>query len=125
MDMDGDHELGRPRYQPVPGERGTSVGAPPPAPAGGGVRKTAPAAVVALVIAAVGWLVPVLGGVITVRRANAALRVIAAAGGELDGATLAIWARRLGWCSALAWSALLFVRYGGLLIQLTFSLLVR
>ncbi|MBS2965470.1 hypothetical protein KGA66_20630 [Actinocrinis puniceicyclus] len=106
MSTEGDDELGRPRYQPpagaVPaaGHRGI-----PPAP--GSVRKTAPAAVVAMAFATVGWLLPVLGGLMAVRRARAALHQIEASGGALDGMPLAVWARRLGWLYVIVWSAVL------------------
>jgi hypothetical protein len=72
------------------------------------VPKTAPSAVAALAFAAIGWLLPICGGLIAIRRARAALREIAAADGELDGLPLAVWARRLGWCYVVVWSVVLF-----------------
>lgn len=72
------------------------------------VAKTAPSAVAAMAFAAIGWMLPVFGGVIAIRRAKAALREIAAADGELDGLPLAVWARRLGWVYVVVWSAVLF-----------------
>jgi len=132
MDTEGgDHELGRPRYQPGAGERpipglpgrpggagglgpgsgrggGASGGRGGPKAAPGAVNKTAPSAVAAMAFAAVGWVLPVFGGVIAIRRAKAALREIAAADGELDGVPLAVWARRLGWCYVVVWSVVLF-----------------
>lgn len=125
MNTDGEHELGRPRYRSGPGERAAPGTVPARGAGPDAVRKTAPAAVVALLFAAVGWLIPVLGGALAVRRANAALRAIAASGGELDGVPLAVWARRLGWLYVAVWSALLFWRYGGPLIQLIYSFLVK
>jgi hypothetical protein len=89
------------------------------------VRKTAPAAVAALAFAAVGWLLPIFGGVIAIRRGKRALQVIDASGGELDGVPLAIWARRLGWFYVIAWSALLFYKIGGVVIALIYALLVK
>jgi hypothetical protein len=71
------------------------------------VNKTAPSAVAAMAFAAIGWALPVFGGLIAIRRAKAALREIAAADGELDGLPLAIWARRLGWCYVVVWSVVL------------------
>lgn len=115
MSTEGDYELGRPRYQApaaageqagVPGVPGASGGAPSAA----AVRKTAPAAVTAMAFAAVGWLLPVVGGLIAIRRARAALHQIEAAGGDLDGIPLAVWARRLGWAYVIGWSvALLYI----------------
>lgn len=120
----GDYELGRPRYQAGPGEQaaGGRVGAPGtgagagsrPGALGGPqagqqvVAKTAPSAVAAMAFAAIGWMLPIFGGVIAIRRAKAALREIAAAEGELDGLPLAVWARRLGWVYVVVWSAVLF-----------------
>ncbi len=127
MSNEGDYELGRPRYQgsSAPGDQagagraGQSGGSQglPGVPGRGGaspseatVRKTAPAAVAALAFAAVGWLLPVFGGLIAIRRARAALDQIEAAGGELDGVPLAVWARRLGWVYLVGWSvALLYI----------------
>jgi hypothetical protein len=68
------------------------------------VRKTAPAAVVAMAFAAVGWLLPVFGGLMAIRRARFAVHQIEAAGGELDGMPLAVWARRLGWLYVIGWT---------------------
>lgn len=93
---------------PPPGQRGG------PGQQGGAqagqetVNKTAPAAVAAMAFAAIGWMLPVFGGVIAIRRAKAALRQIEAADGELDGVPLAVWARRLGWVYVVVWSAVLF-----------------
>ena len=129
MGSDGDFEYGRPRYQQAPGP---AAGQPrrlgdgsDPGPAGPAVGRTAPGAVFALMVAAVGWLVPILGGVIAIRRGTAALNVIEAAGGALDGAPLAVWARRLGWFYVVAWSLLLFWWFGGVLFQLAYSFLVK
>jgi len=135
MNGEGDYELGRPRYQGAPGEQptggrigppgagtgaGTGAGAGAgvrPGPLGGGtqaqagqqtVAKTAPSAVAAMAFAAIGWMLRIFGGVIAIRRAKAALHEIAAAGGELDGLPLAVWARRLGWVYVVVWSAVLF-----------------
>jgi hypothetical protein len=136
MNGEGDYELGRPRYQGAPGEQaaggrigppgaGTGAGAGASADRGAGVRpgplggaqaqagqqtvaKTAPSAVAAMAFAAIGWMLPVFGGVIAIRRAKAALREIEAADGELDGLPLAVWARRLGWVYVVVWSAVLF-----------------
>jgi hypothetical protein len=118
-------ELGRPRYQsrtpggPVaPGARG------PLAPSGGeGPEGTANAAVGAIIVASIGWILPILGGVAAIRRGNAALRAIAASGGALDGLGLALWARRLGWTYVVVWSGLLFLWLGGPGIQLLFVLI--
>jgi hypothetical protein len=112
----GDPELGRPRYQagaggrPTPGQAapGGAGSGPNAAPGAGAVNKTAPSAVAAMAFAAVGWVLPVFGGVIAIRRAKAALREIAAADGELDGVPLAVWARRLGWLYVVVWSVVLF-----------------
>lgn len=129
MSNEGDYEVGRPRYQGsgAPGEqgaggRGTQPGAipgvtgipgrgPVAGPSSGPVvRKTAPAAVVAMAFAAVGWLLPVFGGLMAIRRARVALHQIEASGGELDGVPLAVWARRLGWVYVIGWSvALLYI----------------
>lgn len=113
MNTEGDYELGRPRYQAGPGEQGAGgrvgppgAGAPPPGQET--VNKTAPAAVAAMAFAAIGWMLPVFGGVIAIRRAKAALRQIEAADGELDGVPLAVWARRLGWVYVVVWSVVLF-----------------
>jgi hypothetical protein len=120
MNTEGDHELGRPRYQAAPGERAGGGGPVSGRPGGSGpqsagsgsgsgaVAKTAPSAVAAMAFAAVGWALPVLGGLIAIRRAKAALREIAAADGELDGVPLAVWARRLGWSYVVVWSVVLF-----------------
>lgn len=116
-------ELGRPSYRPqtgdaplVPGQR-RAPGRPE------GPERTSKAAVAALVIAAFAWVLPILGGVAAIRRANAALRSIEAAGGALDGLGLALWARRLGWFYVLAWSVLLFLWFGGPGIQLLYQLI--
>lgn len=112
MSTEGDYELGRPRYQPpaAPGDQAGGPGVPGQgnAPSSNpAVRKTAPAAVAAMAFAAVGWLLPVFGGLIAIRRARVALHQIEAAGGELDGLPLAVWARRLGWVYLIGWSAAL------------------
>lgn len=115
MNTEGDHELGRPRYQTGPDDRAGRGAGTPPGPRGGGqdpagspaVRKTAPAAVAAMAFAAIGWLLPVFGGLIAIRRARAAMREIEAADGELDGVPLAVWARRLGWIYVVVWSVVL------------------
>lgn len=123
---DGEFEYGRPRYQDpsasaagLPRRTGNGTGG------GDEVNRTAPGAIVALVLASVAWLLPVLGGIIVIRRATAALNVVEAAGGELDGAPLAVWARRLGWFYVLAWSLLLFYWFGGQLFQLVYRFLVK
>lgn len=129
MNTEGDYELGRPRYQAAPGEQGAGgrIGPPgagtgagagmPPGQRGGqagaqagqqAVAKTAPSAVAAMAFAAIGWMLPVFGGLIAIRRAKAAMREIEAADGELDGVPLAVWARRLGWLYVVIWSAVLF-----------------
>jgi hypothetical protein len=136
-------EIGRPRYgsppaqapdagAPAPGRRGhTERGIPDPRHLGPQgprpvvVRTTAPAALVALAFAAVGWAIPVIGGVLAVRRGTRALAVIAASGGALDGAPLAVWARRLGWCYVVVWSGLLFYKFGGPAIQLVYSFVFK
>lgn len=120
MSNEGDYEVGRPRYQSSggPGEQprpggfpgGTGVRGPGPGEgpsSGATVRKTAPAAVTAMAFAAVGWLLPVFGGLMAIRRARVALHQIEAAGGELDGVPLAVWARRLGWVYVVGWSVAL------------------
>ena len=125
MSNEGDYEVGRPRYQGsgAPGEQGTGGRVVQPglvpgatgiagrgASSGTAVRKTAPAAVVAMAFAAVGWLLPVFGGLLAIRRARVALHQIEASGGELDGVPLAVWARRLGWVYVVGWSvALLYI----------------
>lgn len=123
MNTEGDYELGRPRYEAGPGERaaggrsgpasaGLGAGAPH-GPVGGAqagsspVNKTAPSAIAAMAFAAIGWMLPVFGGLIAIRRARAAMREIEAAGGELDGAPLAVWARRLGWIYLVVWTVVL------------------
>ena len=136
MNTEGDYELGRPRYQAGSGEQGAGGrSGPPGAPGvppggrgglqagpqvgwGGGqgrqqagaeaVAKTAPAAVAAMAFAAIGWMLPIFGGLIAIRRARAAMREIEAADGELDGVLLAVWARRLGWIYVVVWSVVLF-----------------
>lgn len=120
-------ELGRPRYQPpaaggpvapgAPGARGLAPSA------AGGPEATSNAAVGAIVIASLGWLLPILGGVAAIRRGNAALRAIDASGGALDGLGLALWARRLGWTYVVVWSGLLFYWLGGPGIQLLYVLI--
>jgi len=120
-------EIGRPRYRPqagagplLPGQRQGAPGGD-----GGGPERTSNAAVVAIVIASIGWILPILGGVAAIRRGNAAVRSIQAAGGALDGLGLALWARRLGWTYVVAWSALLFLWFGGPAIQLVYDLVHR
>lgn len=122
MNPEGDYELGRPRYQAGSGEQAAGGKAGPAGPGpgaphrplggaqGGGptVVKTAPSAVAAMAFAAIGWLLPVFGGLIAIRRARAALREIEASDGELDGVPLAVWARRLGWIYVVVWSVVLF-----------------
>jgi hypothetical protein len=119
-------ELGRPRYRPpagsgplLPGQRQVPGGD------GTGPEHTSNAAVVAIVIASIGWILPIFGGVAAIRRGNAALRSIQASGGALDGLGLALWARRLGWAYVVAWSILLFVWFGGPAISLLYDLLHR
>lgn len=124
MNSERDHELGRPRYQAAPGER--PAGRPSAAgPGGQAVPRTARTAVGALAFAAVGWMLPLFGGIIAIRRGNAALREIAASGGGLEGVPLAVWARRLGWCWVIVWSGLIFFYAGGPVIQLVYSFLIK
>jgi hypothetical protein len=125
VNTERDHELGRPRYEAAPGGRQAAGRPTHPGADGGAVPKTARTAVGALAFAAVGWMLPVIGGVIAIRRGNAALREIAAAGGELEGVPLAVWARRLGWCWVIVWSVLIFYYAGGPLIQLIYSFLIK
>jgi len=120
-------ELGRPRYRPpagggplLPGQRQPAGGDEGPGP-----ERTSHAAVVAIVIASIGWIVPILGGVAAIRRGSAAVRAIQGAGGALDGLGLALWARRLGWVYVVVWSALLFLWFGGPAIQLLYDLIHR
>ncbi|HTJ66317.1 MAG TPA: hypothetical protein VL551_02195 [Actinospica sp.] len=117
-------ELGRPKYRSqtgggplLPSQRQPSGGA-----GQGGPERTANLAVVAIVIASVGWILPILGGVAAIRRGNAAVRAIESSGGALDGLGLALWARRLGWVYVVAWSVLLFLWFGGPAIQLFYDL---
>jgi hypothetical protein len=126
-DMSDPHgpELGRPRYRP-PAGGGPLLPGQRRAPAGDeGPERTSNAAVVAIVVASIGWILPIIGGVAAIRRGNAALRSIQAAGGALDGLGLALWARRLGWAYVVGWSALLFYWLGGPAIQLLFDLIHR
>jgi hypothetical protein len=118
-------ELGRPRYQSQTGGGPVAPGARAldSAAGAGGPEATANAAVGAIIVASIGWILPVLGGVAAIRRGNAALRAIAASGGALDGLGLALWARRLGWAYVVVWSVLLFVWLGGPGIQLLFVLI--
>lgn len=118
-------ELGRPRYQSQAPGGPVAPGSPGPlgSAGGGGPEATANAAVGAIIIASIGWILPILGGVAAIRRGNAALRTIAASGGALDGLGLALWARRLGWTYVVVWSALLFLWLGGQGIQLLFVLI--
>lgn len=117
-------ELGRPSYRPSAGDGPALPGARRPAvPGGDGPERTANAAVAAIVIASIGWIVPILGGIAAIRRGNAALRAIEGAGGALDGLGLALWARRLGWVYVAGWSVLLFVWFGGVAIQLIYALI--
>jgi len=76
-----------------------------------------------MLVAAIGWIVPILGGVAAIRRGNAAVRAIESAGGALDGLGLALWARRLGWGYVVVWSGLLFYWLGGVGIQLFYDLI--
>jgi hypothetical protein len=119
MNTEGDYELGRPRYEAGSGERAaggrtgpSGVGVPHDvlggAQAGSApVKKTAPSAIAAMAFAAIGWMLPFFGGLIAIRRARAAMREIEAAGGELDGVALAVWARRLGWVYVVVWTVVL------------------
>lgn len=116
-------ELGRPRYRPQAGEPPLVPGQRGPAPGPEGSERTSNAAVGAIIVAAIGWALPILGGVAAIRRANAALRSIEAAGGALDGLGLALWARRLGWIYVVVWSGLLFFWFGGPGIQLFYTLI--
>lgn len=117
-------ELGRPRYRsqvtggPVaPGRGGASTSG------GEGPQGTANAAVGAIIVASIGWILPILGGIAAIRRGNAALRAIEASGGALDGLGLALWARRLGWAYVVVWSGLFFLWLGGPGIQLLYVLI--
>jgi hypothetical protein len=125
VNTEHDHELGRPRYQAGPGGQPGAGGPVSSARGGEVVPKTARTAVGALAFAAVGWMLPVFGGLIAIRRGNAALREIAASGGELEGVPLAVWARRLGWCWVVVWGAIIFFYAGGPLIQLIYSFLIK
>ena len=150
MGSDGDFEYGRPRYQPAPApdsagprQLGGSAGA-------GGQEDLepvlAPSAVVALVIAVVslllpllsgiselrhgafaliGFLLPLFGGLYAVRRGTVAQRTVLAGGGALTGLPAAVWARRLGWLNVLVSAVLLFYRFGGPLIQQLYSSVSR
>jgi hypothetical protein len=125
VSSDGEDELGRPRYRALSGDPAAPGRPGATGPSGAVVNKTAPAAVSAIAFAAVGWLLPLIGGIVAVRRAKTALRVIAAAGGELDGVQLAVWAKRLGWCYIIIWSAVLFWYLGGPAVQLVYSFVVK
>jgi hypothetical protein len=126
VNSEHDREVGRPRYQAGPGGQPGAGGSPLPSARGGQVvPKTARTAVGALAFAAVGWMLPVFGGVIAIRRGNAALREIAASGGELEGVPLAVWARRLGWCWVIVWCGIIFFYAGGPLIQLIYSFVIK
>jgi len=114
-------ELGRPSYRP-PAGGGPLLPGQRRAPGGEGPERTSNAAVTAIVLASIGWIVPILGGVAAIRRGSAALRSIEASGGALDGLGLALWARRLGWIYVVGWSVLLFLWFGGPLIQLFYDL---
>lgn len=118
-------ELGRPSYRPPAGAGPLPPGARRPLGPGGdqGPERTSNAAVAAIVIASIGWIVPILGGIAAIRRGNAALRAIEGAGGALDGFGLALWAKRLGWIYVVGWSVLLFVWFGGVAIQLIYALI--
>jgi hypothetical protein len=118
-------ELGRPRYRPPAGGGPMLPGQRQPAACDEGPERTSRAAVVAIVIASVGWVVPILGGVAAIRRGSAAVRAIQGAGGALDGLGLALWARRLGWLYVVVWGALLFLWFGGPAIQLLYDLIHR
>lgn len=89
---------------------------------GSGPERTSNAAVGAIIVASIGWILPILGGVAAIRRGNAAVRSIEASGGALDGLGLALWARRLGWVYVAVWSGLLFLWFGGPGIQLFYDL---
>jgi hypothetical protein len=117
-------ELGRPSYRPQGGGEGPLLPGQQQRGSAGpqGPERTSNAAVGALMIAAVGWAVPILGGVAAIRRGGAAVRSIQAAGGALDGLGLALWARRLGWVYVVVWSGLLFYWLGGPGIQLIYDL---
>ena len=118
-------ELGRPRYRPQAGAGPLLPGQRQASPGGEGPERTSNAAVVAIVIASIGWILPIVGGVAAIRRGSAALRSIQAAGGALDGLGLALWARRLGWAYVVGWSVLLFLWLGGPAIQLVYDLVHR
>ncbi|MBR7825388.1 hypothetical protein KDK95_03640 [Actinospica sp. MGRD01-02] len=116
-------ELGRPRYRPQAGSGPLLPGQRQPSGGGqGGPERTANVAIVAILIASIGWILPILGGVAAIRRGNAAVRAIEGSGGALDGLGLALWARRLGWIYVVAWSAVLFAYLGGPAIQLFYDL---
>lgn len=118
-------ELGRPSYRPQSGDAPLVPGQRQPSGAPQGPERTSNAAVTALVIASVGWILPIFGGIAAIRRGNAALRSIEGAGGALDGLGLALWARRLGWLYVIVWSVLLFLWFGGPGIQLFYDLVRR
>jgi hypothetical protein len=118
-------ELGRPSYRPRPGDAPLLPGQRVPPGSPQGPERHANAAVTAIVIASIGWIVPIFGGVAAIRRGNAALRAIEASGGALDGFGLALWARRLGWFYVVVWSGLLFLWFGGPGIQLFYDLVRR
>ena len=126
-DMSDPHgpELGRPSYRPQTGGGPPLPGQRQSPPGDEGPERTSNAAVAAIVIASIGWILPIVGGVAAIRRGNAAVRAIQAAGGALDGLGLALWARRLGWTYVVGWSALLFLWFGGPAIQLVYDLLQR
>lgn len=115
-------ELGRPRYRPQAGGGPLLPSQRQPSGGGDGPERTANAAVAAIVIASIGWIVPILGGVAAIRRGSAAVRAIESSGGALDGLGLALWARRLGWIYVVVWSGLLFLWFGGPGIQLFYDL---
>jgi hypothetical protein len=118
-------ELGRPRYRPQAGSGPLLPGQRQPPAGGEGPERTSRAAVTAIVIASVGWALPIFGGIIAIRRGGAAIRSIQAAGGALDGLGLALWARRLGWSYVAIWSVLLFLWFGDPLLELFFGVLRR
>jgi hypothetical protein len=147
MGSDGDFEYGRPRYQPAPAPDSGRPRQLGDGPAGSGPQGEpepvlAPSAVVALVIAVIslllpllsgiselrrgafaliGFLLPLFGGLYAVRRGTAALRTIQAGGGAFTGTPAAVWARRLGWLNVLVSAVLLFYRFGGPLFQQLYS----
>lgn len=104
VDSDGEDEIGRPKYSQAP----EPWRDPAAAPGRGGSARIAQEAYDAITFASFAWIIPLFGGILTIRRANRALRVIANSDGTLGGVSPAIWARRLGWLYIALW---IFVLY--------------